>query len=294
MLTPCLRASNLNEKANDSPPWAALPGSALVAILRQCDEPTRYSASQVCQAWAEAVPEARRDDYRAAAERPGRWTREMLPTATELADRGCPRPHWGNIAKTMRMSTSVGQGPLRQFYMRSIGLEQAQKSGYIFAAKLNLGRYIGGGADQTREGFGIQAWANGRRYEGDWRADQPDGHGVCTWADGERYEGGYEAGRPDGHGVFTWADGGRYEGGYKAGQPDGHGVFTWADGGRYEGGYKAGKKDGHGVYTWADGTRYEGSYKAGQLDGHGIQTPTLASNQALIERLFTELKKLVS
>ena len=309
-----LRAADSSGPPMVSPPWADLPGPALIAILNQCDEPTRYSASQACKALAEAVPQARRADYEAAAKTPGRWTQEILPTATELADRGCLRPNWENIAKTMRMPTNVGRGTLSRFYVRAARLADAQKAGCTFAVNIDSGCYIGGGVGQKPDGHGVMTWADGARYEGGWKAGQKDGHGVISWADGERYEGGWKVGQKDGHGVYTWADGRRYEGGYKADKKDGHGVMTWAGGDRYDGGWKAGKKDGHGVMTWAGGDRYEGGWKEDKKDGHGVMvcaggdryegswkegkevasvvsSPTPASmNQTLVARFFARFK----
>ena len=256
----------------------ALDRSSIASILRHCDEPTRDRVVQASRFMRDATNEARRRDYLEIARRPGRWTQELLPSAIELQQRGCPKPRWECVAKTMQVDIHAeNSGALaRRYALASNFNNHGHRPGYTLPSgtyEFPEGRAVLGSQPwQNTEHYDVITDTEGRRYEGTFRCGLPDGQGLRTYPGGARYEGEFKAGKADGRGVYTGSDGSCYEGEFKAGMRHGQGTLILANKERYEGDFKAGQPDGWGQATLLSGDFYTGDFKAGRPDGQGICT----------------------
>ena len=102
-----------------------LTGDLLIRVVRCLNEPDRNNVACVSHGFFAAVKEARVAEVREASSRPGRLSDEWLPTAVELAQRGCSRPHYRNILTALRAAAPTGAiaSPLGDFYEKAAALQ---------------------------------------------------------------------------------------------------------------------------------------------------------------------------
>ena len=131
--------------------------------------------------------------------------------------------------------------------------------------------YIGDNSNNsTKEGFGIQKWADGSKCVGHFKNDKSNGLGKFIDNENNYLFGNFVDDKLEGFGIYSYKNGSKYIGEWLNDLQDGIGLEYWKDGSMYNGQFSNGKKNGLGVYIWGDGSKYEGEWKDNNLSGYGI------------------------
>ncbi|MDY6826339.1 MAG: Ig-like domain-containing protein [Bacillota bacterium] len=129
-------------------------------------------------------------------------------------------------------------------------------------------RYAGQWQEDEYHGLGALI-INGQQYIGWWNRGSKEGPGVQQWADGWIYKGNWLDDRPQGYGIMEKPDGSLYRGYWQEGYRQGQGTAIYPDGSQYIGHWESDNRHGSGRLIKADGTIYEGKWVNDSLQGAG-------------------------
>lgn len=135
------------------------------------------------------------------------------------------------------------------------GLRHCDKGTYTYAKygpeeEGEKDKYVGGWANNMKNGIGTQIYTGKGRYQGYWKDGQRHGEGVFIYENKDIYSGQWKNGKKDGQGTYIFFETGmKYVGIFKAGAME-TGKWIYKNGTHFVGNFDNNQPKGKGKWNF--------------------------------------------